>query len=161
MPCEHHRPTTATEQAACTLMPAALRPKDMTAVGLSSSVPGARQTLTSVERMNEWQVAVSVCGGNKCARSGGGTVWKRMNRGGVSGVPRPHRDELMHCRMHGSRTAFCCWNIGKLPRDKGEDVPSEGNIGELVKGSKNPIERSSQLVLPKLWGYSVSKPPCG
>lgn len=26
--------------------------------------------------------------------------------------------------------------MGKLPRDKGEDVPSEGNIGELVKGSK-------------------------
>ena len=53
-----------------------------------------------------------------------------------AGVPRPHRDELVHCRMHGSRTAFCCWNIGKLPRDKGGDVPGEGNIGELVKGSK-------------------------
>ena len=26
--------------------------------------------------------------------------------------------------------------MGKLPRDKGEDIPSEGNIGELVKGSK-------------------------
>ena len=45
--------------------------------------------LTSVERMNERQVVASVCGGNKCARSGGGTVWKRMNRGGVSGRTKP------------------------------------------------------------------------
>ena len=26
---------------------------------------------------------------------------------------------------------------------------------------QNPVERSSQLTLPKLWGYSVSKPPRG
>lgn len=54
----------------------------------------------------------------------------------LHGAPGPA--EMNICTLGCSRTgtACCCGNMGRLSRGKGEDIPGEGNTGELVKGVK-------------------------